>query len=213
MPALVVDRVSHGYGNTRVLDSVTLRVEIGETVAVVAPSGSGKTTLLSIAGGLLRANSGRAYVCDDGSATLPPRAWCSWVLQTTSAFGRRTTLDNAAAGALALGASDRCARQLAFDALEAVGLLPRMRTEARHLSGGELQRLSIARALASGQPFLIADEPTGQLDQRTAHDIADAMFDAFEHRASGMLVATHDPMISERCHRVVRIVDGRLVTT
>lgn len=213
MPALVVDRVSHGYGNTRILDSVTIRVEIGETVAVVGPSGSGKTTLLSIAGGLLRANSGRVYVCDDGGAALQPRAWCSWVLQTTSALGRRTTLDNAAVGALALGTSDRCARQLALDALEAVGLLPRMRTEARHLSGGELQRLSIARALASGQPFLIADEPTGQLDQRTAHDMADAMFDAIEHRACGMLVATHDPMISKRCHRVFRIVDGRLVTT
>jgi predicted ABC-type transport system involved in lysophospholipase L1 biosynthesis ATPase subunit len=211
MPALVVDRVSHRYGALNVLEAVTLRVELGETIAVEGPSGSGKTTLLAIAGGLLQPSAGCAYVGDDGAA-LPPRGWCSWVLQTTSALGRRTSLDNAALGALALGADVTSAHRLAREALDAVGLLPRMGTEARHLSGGELQRLCIARALASGQPFLIADEPTGQLDQRTAHDVADALFGALEHRACGMLVATHDPMIARRCQRVVRIVDGRLVT-
>jgi ABC-type lipoprotein export system ATPase subunit len=129
------------------------------------------------------------------------------VFQTTNALPRRTALDNAA-----LGAHSRLRRPdavaLAAECLEKVGLAARAASAARNLSGGELQRLGVARALASNRPFMILDEPTGQLDNATSTIVLDAIFAQTDVT---MVIASHDPAIMERCDTVYTVIDGQVI--
>lgn len=193
-----------------VLRGATVEVVRGETVAVLGPSGSGKSTLLAVLGGLVRPTNGTVRVDIDGSAAPRPTDVTTWILQTTNVFSERTALDNVAVAALTLGVSVREAYLVAARHLAAVGLFDRRNSLARHLSGGEVQRVVIARALASRRPFILADEPTGQLDHATTCVVLDALFEAVDESAA-LIVATHDPTVAERCERVVHIVDGRIV--
>lgn len=188
-----------------VLAGVSLSVEQGETLAVVGPSGSGKSTLLSVLGGLVRPSSGTVRV-DGGRRDV--RDVSAWVLQTVNVLPERTALENVALGALTRGLRTREARWAARERLESVGLADLVHSPARLLSGGELQRVVIARALASGRPFLLADEPTGQLDRSTSLLVLDALFTSAA--GAGVVVVTHDPEVAARCGRAVRIDDGRV---
>lgn len=199
-----------------VLDGATLTVHQGESVAVLGPSGSGKSTMLSVLGGLVTPTRGDVAVEDDVAARTVTdgaglREACAWVLQTVNALPERSAQDNVALGALARGGSRREAAALAADLLVEVGLGHRRATPARALSGGELQRVVVARALASGRPFLLADEPTGQLDRSTSSTVLAALLrgGAGPDRA-GVVVVTHDPEVAQRCDRTVRIEDGRV---
>ncbi len=203
-----------------IVDGGDLQIETGERIALVGPSGSGKTTVLAIIGGLLTPDSGEVGVeitdegvgADDATAGNPLRPsydFVSWVLQTTNMLPDRDALHNASLGALAEGDSIEGARSRGRAALEAVGLASKETSLARTLSGGELQRVSIARALASSRPFILADEPTGQLDQRTTDAVLDVLFGQQHHRA--VLVVTHDADVAARCQRVLAVREQRLV--
>ncbi|MFJ4232778.1 ABC transporter ATP-binding protein [Cellulosimicrobium cellulans] len=200
-----------------VLDGATIEVGQGESVAVLGPSGSGKSTLLSVLGGLVRPSRGQVLLeRDDGTRTPAEaahlRASCAWVLQTVNVLPERTAVANVALGALARGSARHEARELAVRLLREVGLGHRTTTAARSLSGGELQRVVVARALASGRPFLLADEPTGQLDRTTSREILAAMLGPRVGVVrTGVVVVTHDPEVAERCDVTVRIEDGRVV--
>lgn len=214
---LTADRISHSYGGGKqILDDVSLEVADGESVALMGPSGSGKTTLLSIMGLLLRPSTGRVLidataVPETGSRREAIRsAAVGWIFQTTNALGRRTTLENAALGLLAAGRSLTDAESSARRALNDVGLAEVADMPARSLSGGELQRMCVARALTSEPRFILADEPTGQLDRATSVVVLDALWAVASDRGVGIVVATHDTLVAERCGRVVTIVDGRL---
>jgi ABC-type lipoprotein export system ATPase subunit len=210
--SLELIKVSHAFGSQCVLKEVTLTVNDGETVAIRGASGSGKSTLLSILGGALRPTSGRAVVHVDGTQR-DPRSTAEafgWVFQTTNAWSRRTVVDNAATGLLALGEPYTVARRTATVMLQRVGILSKATMAANTLSGGELQRLCIARALAPKPRYLLAVEPTGQLDQSTSLEILDVLFDASD-QVNALVVATHDPLVSERCDRQLQLVDGELV--
>jgi ABC-type lipoprotein export system ATPase subunit len=184
---------------------VSLAVDApGEAVALMGPSGSGKTTLLSILGGLLRPSSGSVRV--DGTGT-PVLEVVSWVHQSSPALGRRTALDNVVLGFLATGRRRAASREPAEELLGLVGLDHRADARAGTLSGGEVQRLGIARALARGAPFLLADEPTGQLDHATGLVVQDALFAGLDAGVS-VIVATHDPEVAARCDRVLEVRDG-----
>lgn len=214
---LQVGDVSHRYGKgPLVLDHVDVVVESGEAVALMGPSGSGKTTLLSIMGLLTRPVSGSVAV--DGSR-LPRRGrrldvaraeLFSWVFQTVNVLGQRTATDNAALGLLARGVPRSRAADRANTALAAVGLADRNRDDVTELSGGELQRVCIARAMAATPRFVLADEPTGQLDHATSELVVDALWEA-RHSDTALVIATHDPMVAERCDRVIRLADGHAV--
>ncbi len=203
---LTASNVTHHFGPRRVLDDVTLTVRRGEAVALVGPSGSGKSTLLSILGGLLVPDNG-AVVYQAGS-TPEGDVDAAWILQTTNAFGNRSVNDNVAIGTYSRRLSPTERRDRVASALRAVALTDRLQARAKTLSGGELQRVAIARALVSQAPFILADEPTGQLDQDTTGKIVDLLFSALD--TTGLVLATHDPLVSDRCDRIVRIVNGRL---
>jgi len=209
--------ISHRYGGGPiVLDDINLAIAPGESVALTGPSGSGKTTLLSIMG-LLTVPKGGTVFLDDG--TIPTRGPVrdrlradayAWVFQTVNVLGHRTARDNAALGLLARGVPRAEASRRAEDALEAVGLAGHVAARVVDLSGGELQRVCIARAVASAPRFVLADEPTGQLDHATSENALDALWSA-RHPDTSLVIATHDPSVARRCDRVVSLVDGYAV--
>ncbi|GIW19928.1 MAG: ABC transporter ATP-binding protein [Chloroflexota bacterium] len=209
--SLRVSGVAHRYGNGPiVLVDVDLEVEADDTLAIVGPSGSGKTTLLSIMGGLLQPTEGEV-VLDGfvvGREELPSGS-LSWIFQTINLLGRRTALDNVALGLLALGYSVDEARERARTMLETVGLRGLEDRPAMTLSGGEAQRVGVARALVGRPRYVLTDEPTGQLDRSTSLLVADALFTA-RPAGTAIVVASHDPLLADRCRRRYELVDGRL---
>ncbi len=190
------------------LVGVDLTVEQGESVAILGPSGSGKSTLLSVLGGLVRPTAGSARAEEDDGAPRPLRIVTSWVLQTVNVLPERSVLDNVVVAGLTCGLPRAQARADAIDRLESVGLGDRLGDPARLLSGGEVQRVVIARALASARPFVLADEPTGQLDRATSDIVLDALFTTAG--GAGVVVVTHDPLVAARCDRTTRIDNGVL---
>ena len=208
---LVASELVHRFDKTRdVLRGVSLTVQADKTsTAVVAPSGSGKTTLLAIIGGLLPPTSGEVHV-RSGNRSMSVRDQVSWVFQTTGLLSRRSAWDNAAMGASALGRPRQEIQSSVDEALAAVGLSNHANERAGNLSGGEAQRLGVARAVATGLPFILADEPTGQLDRANSRLVADALFEAVRVAEGGLLLVTHDLDLASRCDRTLSLVDGKL---
>lgn len=203
--------LGHRFADHWVFKGVELSFAGGTSVAVVGPSGVGKTTLLSLLGGLLSPAAGTVELLADDGRTIDARDHtraCSWVLQTTNAFGNRSVADNVTAP-LRLGglapeeAHERCAAEL-----HKVGLGEFAARRARSLSGGELQRLGIARALALRAPVLLADEPTGQLDTDSSVRVARLLVSAADDGAL-VVVVTHDPAVARACSTVMTLdADG-----
>lgn len=209
---LALKGVSHRYGNQPpVLVDIDFEVAADETVAIVGPSGSGKTTLLSILGGLLRPTEGEVLLdgLQVGRRYLAPGS-ISWIFQTINLLGRRTALDNVIIGLYSVGLATGEARTPAAEMLAAVGLGGKEHQLAMTLSGGQAQRVGIARALASHPRYVLADEPTGQLDHATSELVADVLFSA-RPTGTAIVAATHDRRIAARCDRRYSIVDGRLL--
>jgi ABC-type lipoprotein export system ATPase subunit len=214
---LAAESLSHRYveGGPLVLDEVCLRLDDGDTVAVVGPSGSGKSTLLALLGLLMAPTSGSILVGDPPRAVGPadrPRlgARIGWVFQGSNALLGRTVVDNVALPLVLDGHRRGPAEQRAARALELVGLSGFERRPARTLSGGELQRACIARALVCEPEVLLADEPTGQLDAANSALVADALV-VGAARSSCLVLVTHDPDVAARCRRRLALHDGRLV--
>ncbi len=207
--------VSHRYGERlpAVLRNVSLRVEPGASIALMGPSGSGKTTLLSVMGLLLAPEQGQVLldgrvVSQRGGEVARLRArMFGWVFQTVNVLAHRTAIDNAALGRLARGDSPAEAQRAGAAALEAVGVGSLAQQPAHTLSGGELQRVCIARALAAAPRFILADEPTAQLDRANAEGVIAALVNN-RPAGSAVVVATHDPLVAAHCDRVLRLVDG-----
>jgi len=209
--SLAMTGVGHHYGDgPAVLSGIDLEVGAGETVAIVGPSGSGKTTLLSILGGLLRPSEGSVSLDGEpvGTRPLPPGA-VSWIFQTINLLGKRSALANVVVGQLAIGKPHPEAISAAIPMLRAVGLDGMENQLAMQLSGGQAQRAGIARALVGNPRYVLADEPTGQLDRTTSAMTAEILFGA-RPPATSIITATHDPIIFERCQRRLALVDGRL---
>lgn len=199
--------IVHRYGRQPpVLDGVDLALPLGSSTAIVGPSGSGKTTLLSIVGGTLTPTSGEVHI--DGADGSAPDV--SWVFQRTNALGHRTVLDNVVLGLISQGIRREDGERLARRALSQVGLEGLETRRAMSLSGGELQRVCIARAVVGTPKLIIADEPTGQLDASTSHAVGVVLIHA-RPADSALLVATHDSRLAALCDRVLTLRDGRLI--
>jgi putative ABC transport system ATP-binding protein len=200
----------------RALSNVTLTVQAGEFVVVLGPSGSGKTTLLNLVGGLDVASGGEIRVAgrvvtgaSRGALAEFRRHTTSFIFQTFNLFPGLTALENVEFGADAAGREDAAA--IARRRLEDVGLTDRINHFPHQLSGGEQQRVAIARALATGNPVLLADEPTGELDFRTGVQILELLrTQATAQRA--VLVVTHNREIARAADRVVELSSGRIVS-
>jgi len=193
--------VDFKYGQRIVLESFTTTVIAGQSVALVGPSGSGKSTALALLGGLLKPNKGTVRMTGGGVLS----SGISWVPQGVNLLPFRSATDNVAIGSYAAGRSGRIARQKACSLLEAMGLGHRKTALARQLSGGEAQRVAIARALAFEPSFVLADEPTGQLDQKTTDIVVRHLFDVCDEHSVGLILATHDDSVAARCDRICQI--------
>jgi putative ABC transport system ATP-binding protein len=220
VPVLDVDDVTKSYPGeppVQALREVNLTIGQGELVGIVGPSGSGKTTLLQLMGTLDRPTSGRvritgldvAAMADEDVAYLRATR-IGFIFQQFFLAEHATMLDNVADGLLYAGIPLNQRRQRALEALELVGLAGRPDARPTQLSGGQRQRVAIARALVGQPAIVLADEPTGNLDQATGLSIL-ALIDQLHQAGSTIVVITHDHAIAERMRRKVEILDGRIV--
>jgi putative ABC transport system ATP-binding protein len=220
VPVLEVSDVTKSYPGeppVQALRGVNLTVGEGELVGIVGPSGSGKTTLLQLMGTLDRPTSGRVRIMGLDAATMPDEELSylratriGFVFQQFFLAEHATVVDNVADGLLYAGMPLRQRRERAFDALNFVGLAERLQARPTQLSGGQRQRVAIARALVGQPAIVLADEPTGNLDQATGQSIL-ALISHLHQAGSTILVITHDHAIAEQMPRTVEILDGCIV--
>ena len=194
-------------GKTRVpvIASFTGAVVPGDRIAVMGPSGSGKSTLLHIMGGLDAPTSGHIMWPELGDAKHLRPHKIGMVFQMTSLLAPLTTVENIELPLLIQGVCPAEARTAAVQALDDIGLTVIANKLPEELSGGQAQRVAVARVLASRPRLILADEPTGQLDHPTGQHLMDVLLAAIEHSGAALVVATHDPAIACRMQTVWRI--------
>lgn len=202
-----------------ILRGVDIRVEAGESVALLGPSGAGKSTLLHIAALLERADSGTIHICGTDCSNLSNRVrtetrrdTLGMVYQFHHLMPEFSALENVAIPLLMTGHGKSSAQARAKDLLTNFGLADRLTHRPAQLSGGEQQRVAIARAIANEPAILLADEPTGNLDQQTADAVFGNLMDLVRERRLAALIATHNGDLARRMDRVVELQDGVLVT-
>ena len=218
-PAIAVrsltKQVADSSGELAILDAVDFTVAFGETVAITGSSGSGKSTLLGLLAGLDVPSSGSVHLAgrdlfalnEDQRASLRARH-VGFVFQSFQLLPHLTALENVM---LPLELAGRDARAPATAMLERVGLGARLRHYPRTLSGGEQQRVSLARAFVVEPELLFADEPTGSLDSATGEAVIALMFELHRERGTTLLLVTHDAKLAQRCARQLVVAGGRLV--
>lgn len=200
-----------------ILQDIHFSIPENETVAIIGASGSGKTTLLSLLAGLDTPTAGTVRLCgidifamnEDERAMLRKKL-LGFVFQSFQLLPHLTALENVMLPLELQGAPDAAAR--ASSLLERVGLSSRTRHYPRYLSGGEQQRIALARAFITEPPLLFADEPTGNLDTKTGQDIIELMFAMHREHRMTLVLVTHDMEIATKCHRVIEIRDGKMMT-
>jgi putative ABC transport system ATP-binding protein len=201
-----------------VLDGISLEVPEGEFVALMGPSGSGKTTLLNLIAGIDRPSSGQVVVAGTDVGQLGESSLAEWrshnvgfIFQFYNLIPVLSALENVELPLLLTHLSKRDRRERATTALKIVGLEDRASHYPRQLSGGQEQRVAIARAVVTDPKILVADEPTGDLDAKSAHEILDLMESLNRDFRKTIVMVTHDPRAAERAHRQRHLEKGVLV--
>ena len=225
METLRLDDVRKSYGvgtavQTEVLHGVDLVLERGEFAALIGPSGSGKSTLLNVIGLLDHPTGGSVFIegreagaLGDTELTHLRGRSIGFVFQHHYLLPEFTALENVMMPILAArGRPDEEMRVIAATLLDRVGLTPWRDHKATNISGGQQQRVAIARSLAMKPALVLADEPTGNLDTRSADSVFDVLRDINETSDTTFLIVTHDPRLAQRCDRIVELVDGRIVS-
>ena len=218
-PAIALSGVNlslgHAAARVHILKDIGLNIGRGEAIGLVGPSGSGKTTLLMVLAGLERADTGSIVVAGTDLRHLDEDALARFrgrnvgiVFQSFHLIPTMTALENVAVPLELAGEADAVSR--ARDELAKVGLAERLHHYPAQLSGGEQQRVALARALAPNPAILIADEPTGNLDEATGQQIVDLLFTKHDERGMTLVLVTHDATLARRCDRVVRLRSGQL---
>jgi putative ABC transport system ATP-binding protein len=220
-PLLVVEGLTKTFGEGRTLvravDGVSFQTDAGEITLVMGPSGSGKTTLLTMVGCLLRPDAGEVRIAGTRVSALSPgelprirRQLVGFVFQTFNLLEALSAQENVEVALNVAGVAGGEARRRARELLVEAGLEGRLDFHARDLSGGEKQRVSIARALANRPPLLLADEPTANLDSRHGHEVMELLRDLARKQGSAVVVVSHDPRLHDIADRVLWLEDGRL---
>ena len=198
-----------------ILDNINLSIASGESVAIVGASGSGKSTLLGLLAGLDVPSHGKVLLNEHNITKMNEEQRAAiraqnvaFIFQNFQLLPSYSALDNVALPLHLKGIEG--AKQIAADYLAQVGLAHRQRHTPSQLSGGEQQRVAVARAFACQSPILFADEPTGNLDARTGHQIRDLLFELNTRNQTTLVLVTHDTSLANHCQRTVKIHDGRL---
>jgi putative ABC transport system ATP-binding protein len=209
--------LGRGAGRVHILKDIDLDIGRGEAVGLIGPSGSGKSTLLMAIAGLERPDSGQVKVLGENLLRLGEDELARFrgrnvgiVFQSFHLIPTMTALENVAVPLELAG--DRRAFQRAEEELRAVGLGERLTHYPAELSGGEQQRVALARALAPRPRLVVADEPTGNLDEATGNGIVELLFKSRETHETTLVLVTNDPSLAARCDRVVPIRSGRIET-
>lgn len=219
MISLTDIKKSYLFGNSKIpiLKNIHLEVQTGEYVAIMGPSGSGKSTLMNIIGFVDVADQGQ-YKFNGKSVTHVDsferahlrNQHIGFVFQHFNLLSRLTAVRNVELPMIYAGMNTAMRRQRATDALKVVGLADRLEHLPKQLSGGQQQRVGIARALVNDPDVIIADEPTGSLDSKTAEDIC-RLFKLLHAHGKTIILVTHDPKVADQAQRIVHIHNGELV--
>ena len=217
---LNIQHVSKSYqsaGRTlSVLENINFSVQAGSTVSIIGPSGSGKTTLLGLCAGLDRSTSGTVELNNIKLDTLTEderaqvrNQYVGFIFQNFQLMPTLTALENVMVPLELRG--DKKVKSIAMDLLDKVGLADRGHHYPSQLSGGEQQRVSLARAFSNKPQILFADEPTGSLDAETSEKIIQLIFDLNSESGTTLILVTHDPELAQKTQRIIKIKGGRIV--
>ncbi len=206
-----------GEVEVHALRGLSVQIAPGEVLSIMGPSGSGKSTLMNILGCLDRPTSGEyslngesvATLTDDQLADIRNRG-VGFVFQSFNLLPRQTALANVELPMRYAELNGRNRKDVATEALEAVGLGGRIRHRPNELSGGEMQRVAIARALVNNPAIIMADEPTGNLDTKAGDEIMNLLRKLNEDRGTTLIIVTHDPEIADLTDRIISLRDGRI---
>lgn len=211
---------SYNLGGVKVyaVRDIDMKINKGEIIAIMGPSGSGKTTLLNLIGSLDKPDSGRILIDGKDIGTLKAgdlinlrRNKIGYIFQFYNLIPILSALDNVCLPMLLAGVDREKKVRRAKELLELVGLKKRELHKPDELSGGEQQRVAIARALANDPSIILADEPTGDLDEETGREIVSHMRKLIEKENKTLIIVTHDPLISKYATRVLNLRDGKIV--
>lgn len=225
MPKVIVRTLNlskvyrRGKVSVPALNNVNLEISAGEIVGIMGPSGSGKTTLLNLIGGLDKPTSGKIFVDGIDVTTLSERELADYrlrkvgfVFQFYNLIPTLTALENVEIPLALAGVPKGERRERALNLLRMVGLDARAEHKPDELSGGEQQRVAIARALVNNPSIVLADEPTGDLDSKSALALMNLIKDLNRRNGQTFIIVTHDPIVAERCTKIYNIRDGRIET-
>ena len=211
----LVKKYRLGGSQVLALNGIDFQVEKGEIIAIIGSSGSGKSTLMHILGCLDRPDSGIYILAGEDVSELPSNRLAEirnrhigFVFQNFNLLPRLNALENVELPLLYAGASE--AKDRAREALEIVGLEDRTHHEPAQLSGGELQRVAVARAIVTDPAIILADEPTGNLDTKTGEEIM-VIFEQLNARGRTIIIVTHESTVANHCRRHIHIRDGRII--
>ena len=228
-PVISARSVTKTYGPNTVLRGVSLDIYPGESVAIMGPSGSGKTTLLHVLSGIIKADAGTVHINtgthNTGHVGAPTELSSLTEKQRTAlragSFGfifqqgllvpELTTEENVALAAMLAGGGRAQARVAAVDLLTKLGLGDKLQCRIGELSGGQAQRVAIARSQVTGAPITFADEPTGALDTATAQEVMNLLLALIPQQGKTLVIVTHDPNIAAQCSRTIHLLDGQIV--
>ena len=226
-PIISARSVTKTYGPNTVLRGVSLDIYPGESVAIMGPSGSGKTTLLHALAGIITMDSGSVHIttphpgADPNTVDLSSLTEKQRTALRAGSFGfifqqgllvpELTTEENVALAAMLAGGGRAQARVAAVDLLTKLGLGDKLQCRIGELSGGQAQRVAIARSQVTGAPITFADEPTGALDTTTAHEVMALLLALIPQQGKTLVIVTHDPQVAQRCSRIIHLRDGQIV--
>lgn len=221
MPLLEIKKLTkiYGSGHTKIqaVRDVSLTVDAGEVVLIMGPSGSGKTTLITMAGGLLKPTTGHVYVAGVCTTQLTEAelphlrlTTMGFVFQSFNLLAALTAQENVALPLIAAGRAKSKAMQRAKTALQLLDLEPRLAHLPAQLSGGEKQRVSIARAMVNNPAIIFADEPTANLDSTMGHEVMQLLCEIACREGKAVVIVSHDERLKDIAKRVITIEDGQL---
>lgn len=207
-----------GEMDVKALDSVNLKIFEKEFVALVGPSGSGKSTMMNMIGLLDVPTAGECFLngveigsLSDNQLAVLRNKTIGFIFQQFNLLPKLTALENVELPTLYMGMHHRERKQRAKEALIQVGLGDRLKHLPTELSGGQQQRVAIARALVTNPPVILADEPTGNLDSHSGHDVLE-LLDNLHSEGNTILLITHDNYVAEKAQRIVRLADGEIIS-